>query len=78
MEREYQELSKRSLKYQVAYAAGFEVMALSIAHMLIEQREYFFGEADGHVGSMWLRHLIQEIEHKNLAFDVYQHLYGGH
>ena len=53
MEREYQELGKRSLKYQVAYAAGFEVMALSIAHMLIEQREYFFGEADGHVASMW-------------------------
>jgi len=78
MEREYQELGKRSLKYQVAYTAGFEVMALSIAHMLIEQREYFSGEADGHVASMWLRHLIEEIEHKNLAFDVYQHLYGGH
>ena len=70
MEREYQELSKRSLKYQVAYAAGFEVMALSVAYMLIDQREYFFGEADRHVSSMWLWHLIAEIEHKNLAFDV--------
>ena len=46
MEDEYKELEKRSLKYQVAYTAGFEVMALSIAHMLIEQREYFFGGAD--------------------------------
>lgn len=78
MEREYQELGKRRLKYQVAYTAGFEVMALSIAHMLIEQREYFFGEADRPVASMWLWHLIEEIEHKNLAFDVYKDLYGGH
>ena len=78
MEHEHQELGKRSLKYQVAYTAGFEVMALSIAHMLVEQREYFFAEADRPVASMWLWHLIEEIEHKNLAFDVYQHLYGGH
>jgi hypothetical protein len=62
----------------VAYTAGFEVMALAIAHTLIEQREYFFAEADPHVSSLWLWHLIEEIEHKNLAFDVYQHLYGGH
>ena len=78
MEREYQELGKRSLKYQVAYTAGFEVMALALAHTLIEQREYFFGEADRSVSSLFLWHLIEEIEHKNLAFDVYQHLYGGH
>lgn len=78
MAHEYQELGKRSLKYQVAYTAGFEVMALSIAHMLIKQREYFFAEADDSIASMWLWHLIEEIEHKNLAIDVYQHLYGGH
>ena len=32
-----------------------------------EQREYFFAEADRPVASMWLWHLIEEIEHKNLA-----------
>jgi predicted metal-dependent hydrolase len=78
IEKEYQELDNRSLKYQVAYTAGFEVMALAIAHTLIAQREYFFSEADPNVSSMWLWHLVEEIEHKNLAFEVYQHLYGGH
>lgn len=78
MEREYEEMKKRPLKYQVAYTAGFEVMALSIAHTLLEHREYFFKGADPSVTSLWLWHLIEEIEHKNLAHDIYLHLYGGH
>ncbi len=78
MEREYEALRKRSRKFQVAYTAGFEVMALSIAHTLIENRDYFFKGADSAVASLWLWHLIEEIEHKNLAHDIYLHLYGGH
>lgn len=77
MERDYRELRKRSLKYKLAYTAGFEVMALSIAHTLLKDREFFFKDADDNVVSLWLWHLIEEIEHKNLAFDVYQQLYGG-
>lgn len=78
MESEYRELRKRPLKYKVAYTAGFEVMALSIAHTFIANREYFFKGADPNVASLWFWHLIEEIEHKNLAFDIYQHLYGSH
>ncbi len=78
MERDYRALRKRPLRYKVAYTAGFEVMALSIAHTLVADREYFFRDAEPSVASMWLWHLIEEIEHKTLAFDIYQHLYGGH
>ncbi len=78
IERGYNDLRKRSLKYKMAYTAGFEVMALSIAHTLLEDREYFFKDADPSTASLWMWHLIEEIEHKNLAFDVYQHLFGGH
>ena len=78
IERGYAKRRKRSLKYMVAYTAGFEVMALAIAHSLLEDREYFFKDADPSTASLWMWHLIEEIEHKNLAFDIYQHLYGGH
>jgi len=78
MERDYRNLRERPLKYKVAYTAGFEVMALAIAHTLLASRDYFFKDADPAVASLWLWHLIEEIEHKNLAFDTYQHLYGGH
>lgn len=68
---------ERSLKFNVAYACGFETMALGIAHWLINNREELFAESDKRVSSLILWHFIEEIEHKNVAFDVYQTLYGG-
>lgn len=78
IEQEYDELRKRPLKYQIAYTAGFETMALSIARTILTQREYLFRGADPAVASLWLWHVVEEIEHKNLAFDVYQHVYGDY
>jgi uncharacterized protein len=75
---DYEQLGQRSLKFQVAYTAGIETMALAMGHMGIKQREYFFKDADPAIASLWLWHFIEEIEHKNVAFDVYQHVYGGY
>lgn len=68
----------KSLKFQVAYAAGLETLALAAGHMIIKERDYFFRDADPAIASLWLWHLVEEIEHKNVAFDVYQHLYGDY
>lgn len=77
MQREYDGfLAKRSLKFNLAYTAGFETMALSIGHWLSDEREYLFGGSDSRVASMILWHFVEEIEHKNVAFDVYQAVYG--
>ncbi|MFT4768602.1 MAG: putative metal-dependent hydrolase [Glaciecola sp.] len=70
--------SKRSLKFNLAYAEGFESMALAIGEMLIEDREYLFGHSDSAVASLILWHFVEEIEHKNVAFDVFDHLYGSY
>ena len=79
LKRDYTKFSqKRSLKFNLAYAEGFESMALAIGHMLIERREEFFGGADPAVSSLVLWHFVEEIEHKNVAFGVYEHLYGGY
>jgi hypothetical protein len=43
MDREYEGfLSRRSLSFRLAYAAGFESMALSVGHWLTDEREYLF------------------------------------
>jgi predicted metal-dependent hydrolase len=78
IQREYEQFKTRPLKFQVAYTAGFETMALAIGHTIIAQREHLFQGADPNVASLWLWHVVEEIEHKNLAFDVYQHVYGDY
>lgn len=68
----------RSLAFNLAYAEGFESMALAIGEMLIEDREHLFGDSDSGVASLVLWHFVEEIEHKNVAFDVFEHLAGGY
>src|SRR5688572_13703747 len=78
LEADYEALEQRSLEYRLAYAAGFETMALAIGHMLIGGREYFFRGADPAVSSLVLWHFVEELEHKHAAFDVFQHVDGGY
>lgn len=70
--------SKRSLKFNLAYACGFESMALGIGHWLVRDREYLFAGSDTRVASLILWHFIEEVEHKNVAFDAYQAVYGDY
>ncbi len=77
--QDYKNLGKnRSLRFNLAYAEGFESMALAIGQMLIEEREYLFGGGDSTVASLILWHFVEEIEHKNVAFDVFDHIYGNY
>jgi len=69
---------ERSLVFNLAYAEGFESMALAIGHMLIEDRVFLFGGAESAVASLVLWHFVEEIEHKNVAFDVFEHVSGSY
>jgi len=69
---------ERSLRFNLAYAEGFESMALALGHMLIEDRAYLFGGAESAVASLVLWHFVEEIEHKNVAFDVFMHVSGSY
>jgi predicted metal-dependent hydrolase len=70
--------NNRSLKFNLAYACGFESMALGMGHWLVRDREYLFGGSDTRVASLILWHFVEEIEHKNVAFDAYQAVYGNY
>lgn len=69
---------QRSPKFNLAYAAGFESMALALGHWLINNREYLFSGSDTRVASLILWHFVEEIEHKCAAFDAYEELYGNY
>ncbi len=79
MKKEFDDFERnRSQKFNLAYAAGFESMALGIGHWLIKDRELLFGHSDSRVASLILWHFVEEIEHKNVAIDAYNAVYGGY
>ena len=78
MEDDYRQLQTKSLRWRVAYTAGFETMTMGITEWLIKDRKLLFAGADPSVASLVLWHMVEETEHKNVAFDLYQDLYGAY
>lgn len=72
----YKKLSTRSLRTRLAYSAGFECMTNGFTTWLINKRQQLFAGASPHIASFWLMHMIEETEHKTVAFDVYM-AYSG-
>jgi len=71
MVKAYARLESKSLRTQLAYSAGFESMTNGFTHWLITKRVALFGGANPHVSSFWIMHMIEEAEHKTVAFDTY-------
>lgn len=76
MEASYARLGKRSLAHRLAYTAGFESMTTGVTEWLVGQRQTLFAGADARVVSFVLWHMVEETEHKTVAFDVYQAVHG--
>ena len=77
LKADYQSFARdRSFAFNLAYAEGFEAMALTIGHMLVEDREYLFGDGEPAVSSLILWHFVEEIEHKCATYDVFEALDG--
>jgi predicted metal-dependent hydrolase len=76
MAADYARFQNKSLKWKLAYAAGFETMTVGITEWLVNDRQFLFGGADQNVSSFILWHMVEETEHKNVAIDLYKHLYG--
>ncbi len=76
MEADYRGFQKRNLKWRLAYSAGFETMTMGITEWLVGHRSTLFADADPSVASLALWHMVEETEHKNVAYDLYMHLYG--
>ncbi len=68
----------RSLAFRMAYTAGFETMTLGVTSWLVNQRLDLFRNADPRVASFILWHMVEETEHKRVAFDVYQEACPGY
>jgi uncharacterized protein len=77
MARDYARFTEtRSLRFNLAYAEGFEAFTTAMARTGLE-----LGLMDRMVRparDVFLWHLVEELEHRTVAFDAYQHVSGGY
>jgi predicted metal-dependent hydrolase len=77
LDADYRRFSKtRSLRFNLAYAEGFEALTTAVARFSFERG----GDDNTHpaVAALYQWHLIEELEHRTVAFDVYDHVSGGY
>ena len=65
----------RSDRFHLAYAAASEAVAYGAARWVERHHAELFRDADPVVASLYLWHLAEEVEHKNVAYDVYDATY---
>jgi hypothetical protein len=66
----------RGIRWNLAYAEGFEAFTTAMARFTLET-----GQLEGmHPAALELFqwHLIEELEHRTVAFEVYDHVCGGY
>ncbi len=77
LEADYQRFTRtKSLRFNLAYAEGFEAMTCALALAAAEQGAFDEGVLPG--GDIWAWHMAEEIEHRTVAFQVYDRLVGSY
>ena len=69
-------LSQRSDRFRIGYIEGFESYTTQLGLKLLGSGLYDHKRTDPAFGNLFKWHMLEEVEHRNVAFDVYQHLYG--
>jgi len=68
--------SERSLRFNLAYAEGFEAWTLAVARYALASG-IFEHVTDPGLRDVFTWHMVEEIEHRTVAFDTYERLFGG-
>lgn len=78
MRRTYGWFSRtRSQRFNLAFAAGSETIAYTLARWTDENLQSFFAGSDPVPATLFLWHLAEEVEHKSAAFDVFEAVDGS-
>jgi predicted metal-dependent hydrolase len=66
------------LAYRLAYTAGYEALTYQLVCFAMRGRAGWFQDADPNVLAMLSWHAAEEVEHKSVAFDVFNAVHGGY
>ena len=64
-------------KYQLAMTAAFEHFTATLGEAMISDESEMFRQAEPVMRALFLWHGVEEVEHKAVAYDVYQSAAGG-
>lgn len=71
-------LQDKPLKYSVGFVEGFESYTTQGAAAMLNGGMYDAPSVDQKIADLLRWHMTEEIEHRTVAFDIYQHLYGDY
>jgi predicted metal-dependent hydrolase len=67
----------RSLAYRLAYIADLEATFTPMFKLFLDNEQALFGAGDERVGSLFLWHFVEEIEHRSSGLIVYHAVVGS-
>jgi predicted metal-dependent hydrolase len=77
LEADYRRFSEtKSLRFNLAYAEGFEAFTTALACYSFET--HMIDRLSQPARGLFEWHLVEELEHRTVAFDVYQYVCGGY
>lgn len=81
LEADYQRFTQtRSLKFNLAYAEGFEAATFAGGRLNFQNRVFDRLESiqDTDLLRLFVWHALEEVEHSTVTFNIYDHLYGDY
>lgn len=70
-------LADKDDRFRLGFIEGFEANTNQGALMLLKAGVLRHPKTDRTLGRLWEWHMLEEIEHRLVAFDLYEHLHGG-
>lgn len=71
-------LKKLPQPLKLSMTAGIEHFSAVLADFMMKREDYFFETQDEKQRAMWLWHMMEESEHKDIAYDLFQELSGNY
>ncbi|EKF74709.1 hypothetical protein A11A3_06793 [Alcanivorax hongdengensis A-11-3] len=69
---------KLSNRMQLSLMAGIEHFTAVLAEYMMKHEEIFYESQDEKQRALWMWHMLEESEHKDIAYDVFQELSGDY
>jgi uncharacterized protein len=71
-------LDIESDRFRIGFVEGFEANTTQGALFLLSSGVLDHPKTQPQFGELFKWHMLEEIEHRNVAFDIYEHLFGGY